>query len=236
VKIVILAGGKGSRLFELTKEIPKPLVSIGDKPIIWHIMQLYAHYGYKDFIIASGYKGGVLREQLPKYCEADWNIEIIDTGLETTKAHRIKQLENLIDDTFMLTWGDGVSDIDIDKLIEHHKRHGKIATITAVPRPRRFGYMELENDLVTRFSEKIPLREEWINGAFFVLEPEIFSYITDSSSLWEEEILANLIAKGELSAYKHRGFWKCMDTLCDKTELESLWNSSKPWKIWSDKR
>ena len=234
MKIVILAGGKGSRLFELTKEVPKPLVQIGDKPIIWHIMKMYAHYGFKDFIIATGYKGDVLKEQLPSYFDKDWNVDIIDTGLDTDKADRIKQLEKYIDDTFMLTWGDGVSNINIDKLLEHHRVHKKIATVTAVPRPRRFGYMQLENDIVTHFSEKKPLTQELINGAFFVLEPEVFSYISKEHTLWEEDILESLILKGELCAYRHEGFWKCMDAICDRSELESLWQKSQPWKIWDN--
>lgn len=231
MKVVILAGGRGTRLGEKNSE-PKPLVNIGGKPIIWHIMKIYAHYGCKDFIVATGYKGELVRKQLPAFLETDWKVNFVNTGLDISKAGRLNKLADFIDDTFMLTWCDGVSDINISALLKHHRSNGKIATVTAIQRPARFGYMQLEGDQVCNFSEKAPYQEDWINGAFFVLEPEIFQHIDDAKSSWEKEVLPYLISKKQLNAYRHQGFWQCMDTPYDQHLLEYLWQEEKKWQLW----
>jgi glucose-1-phosphate cytidylyltransferase len=255
MKVAILAGGKGSRLAEETQIKPKPMVEIGGRPILWHIMMYYAYYGYKDFIIALGYKGEVIKQYMVDYChlnsnltvklkngdvkihdgyECDWTVELIDTGMETLTGGRIKRLAPYVDrETFMLTWGDGVSDVNLDELLKFHRSHGKLATLTAVRPPARYGHLDLKGDSVAEFSEKVQTKEGWINGAFFVLEPGIFDYIEGDATQWEREPLERLSRDGELMAYRHASFWQCMDTLREKHILEELWRSGNaPWKMW----
>jgi glucose-1-phosphate cytidylyltransferase len=258
MKVAILAGGVGSRLAEETELKPKPMVEIGGKPIIWHIMMHYAHYGLTDFVIALGYKGEVIKKYMLDYaalsCDLrintrtglvslqgdpafDWNVDLVETGMNTQTGGRIKRLKHIIgNEPFMLTWGDGVSDVDLNALLSFHRSHGKLATLTAVRPTARFGHLDLEGDSVVEFSEKPQTREGWINGAFFVLEPEVFEYIDDDATSWEKGPLERLAREGQLMAYKHESFWQCMDTLREKKYLESLWESgAAPWKTWSEK-
>jgi glucose-1-phosphate cytidylyltransferase len=255
MKVGILAGGVGSRLSEETVVKPKPMVEIGGRPILWHIMMHYATYGFKDFVIALGYKGEVIKRYMADYCalesdmtvdlgtgrvelhgrhRQDWRVELIDTGQHTGTGGRIKRLVPYMGgETFFMTWGDGVSTVNLRELLAFHKRHGKIATVTAVRPPARFGRLDLEGDRVARFAEKPQLEEGWINGAFFVLEPEVADYIEDDSTMFEQGPLERLAKDGQLMAFRHEGFWQCMDTLRDKVRLEQLWESGKaPWKIW----
>jgi len=255
VKVVLLAGGMGSRLAEETEIRPKPMVEIGSMPIIWHIMKHYAHYGFDEFYVALGYKGGVIKRFFMEYsslnCDLrielkrgatevlsndteDWVVNLMDTGLLTSTGGRIKRLEKWIDNsTFMLTYGDGVSNVDLSKLLKFHREHGRIATVTAVRPPGRFGGMDLDDNLVTMFEEKGQIHSGWINGGFFVFEPTILDYIDDDDTVLEAESLVRLANEGQLAAYQHRNFWQCMDTLRDKRYLESLWNEeSPPWKTW----
>jgi glucose-1-phosphate cytidylyltransferase len=257
MKVAILAGGLGTRISEETENKPKPMVEIGGQPILWHIMMQYNHYGFKNFIIALGYKGAVIKKYMVDYCslhsnltvglrngevkahggyQPDWTIELIETGLTTNTGGRIKRLAPYIgNETFMLTWGDGVSDINLRELLDFHRAHGKLATLTAVRPPARFGHLELDGDQIVEFSEKPQTREGWINGAFFVLEPEVFDYIDGDDTQWEKAPLERLAAEGQLMAYKHNSFWQCMDTLRDKRLLEGLWASGQaPWKTWED--
>ena len=231
MKVVILAGGFGSRLFEETKDKPKPMIKIGGRPLLWHIMKLYAHHGFKDFIIAYGYKGEVI-QQLQEYMESDWKVQLVDTGIGTLSGGRIKRLEPYLNETFLLTWGDGVADLNITELLAFHRTHGKLATVTAVPAPTKFGHMILNEDEVTKFSEKEPFQEEWINGAFFVVEPRVFEYIEGDDTQFEKGPLQSLAQKGELMAYKHNGFWQCMDTIYEKLLLDDYWQKGAPWKVW----
>ncbi|NES87133.1 MAG: glucose-1-phosphate cytidylyltransferase, partial [Moorea sp. SIO2B7] len=229
MKVGILAGGLGTRLSEETVEKPKPMVEIGGKPILWHIMMLYSHYGFKDFTIALGYKAEVIKKYMVDYCslnsnltvnlksgevkmeesyKSDWNVELIDTGLHTNTGGRIKRLAPYIgNETFMLTWGDGVCDLNLNELLAFHKSHGKLATLTAVRPPARFGHLEIDNNQITEFSEKVQTKEGWINGAFFVLEPEAFDYIEGDDTQWEKAPLENLAKDGQLMAYQYEGFW-----------------------------
>jgi glucose-1-phosphate cytidylyltransferase len=257
MKVVILAGGLGSRLSEETVSKPKPLVQIGGKPIIWHIMKHYAAHGYEDFLIALGYKGDMIKQYFAEYAtlasdltvnlgankvirhtqqpEENWNVGLIDTGLHTHTAGRIRRLAPHYNGTFMATYGDGVSDVDISKLVDFHKSHGKLATMTAVRPPARFGAIEFDGDQITSFTEKPQTGEGWINGGFFVLEPEVLDYIESDDIDFSKEPLANLAKDGQLMAYRHQNFWQCMDTLRDKELLESLWDGgSAPWNNWSD--
>jgi glucose-1-phosphate cytidylyltransferase len=259
VKVAILAGGVGSRLSEETEIKPKPMVEVGGMPILWHIMKHYARYGYKDFVIALGYKGEYIKKYMLDYATLssnltvdfgrskvvrhngngngsidDWKVDLVDTGLETATGGRIKRLKPHIgNETFMLTWGDGVSNVDLDKLLAFHRAHGKLATVTAVRPPARFGRLELAGDRVSEFSEKPQLGEGWINGAFFVIEPAVFDYVDGDATQWEREPLERLAREGQLMAYRHDSFWQCMDTLRDRKLLESLWQSGNPpWKTW----
>jgi glucose-1-phosphate cytidylyltransferase len=259
MKVAILAGGRGSRLAEETAVKPKPMVEIGNRPILWHIMKIYNHFGYSDFIIALGYKGEVIKKYMVDYCSLstnltvdigagtvqshddnrpDWRVELIDTGIPTQTGGRIKRLQPYVgDEPFMLTWGDGVADIDIDALIDFHQAHGKLATMTIVRPPARYGHIEMNDRTgqVHRFTEKPQLGEGWINGAFFVLEPEVFDYIDGDDTVWEHEPLEGLARDGELMAYRHESFWQCMDTLREKVILENFWSSGEaPWKLWND--
>ena len=254
MKVAILAGGLGSRLAEETEIRPKPMVEIGNMPILWHIMKYYGHFGYDDFVIALGYKGEVIKKYVVDYASLtgdltvrlargevraheierdDWTVTLVDTGQSTATGGRVKRLaEHLGDETFMLTWGDGVSTVDLDKLLQFHRAHGKLATITAVRPPARFGHLQLDGDRITEFSEKPQVGEGWINGAFFVLEPEVMDYIEGDDTQFEREPLEQLAKDGQLMAYKHHGFWQCMDTIRDRKLLESLWATNPPWKVW----
>jgi len=257
VKVAILAGGFGSRLAEETEVRPKPMVEIGCQPILWHIMMYYAHYGFKNFLIALGYKGEVIKKYMVDYCslnndltvdlkngnvivhnesKQDWTVDLIDTGIQTQTGGRIKQLAPYIgNETFMLTWGDGVSDVNLHDLLSFHRSHGKLATLTAVRPPARYGYMKFNDDRVVEFTEKPQIGEGWINGAFFVLEHQVFDYINGDDTVWEREPLERLAKDGQLMAYRHTSFWQCMDTLREKHILESFWQSGNaPWKIWED--
>ena len=258
MKVVILAGGLGTRLSEETSSIPKPMVQIGDMPILWHIMKMYAKYGFNDFVILGGYKCYIIKEFFANYflhksdvCidlgknhleilesqSENWKITILDTGLNTLTGGRIKRAEKYLSDgPFFLTYGDGLSDINMSDLLSFHKTHKKSITMTAVQPEGRFGAMELDksSDKVTRFMEKPKGDGAWINGGFFVCEPEIFKYITQGDqTIWERDPLENLAKQNELYAYKHTGFWKPMDTLRDKMQLEEMWNKNQAlWKIW----
>lgn len=255
MKVVILAGGLGTRLTEETEVKPKPMIEIGGRPVLWHIMKHYAHYGFKEFFIALGYKGEVIKryfldyyslngsitidltkgkmEVYDKKCE-DWIIHLMDTGQETYTGGRVKRLEPwLTDGTFMITYGDGVSDIDLQELIRFHRSHGRIATVTAVRPPARFGGLIFDGDLVSDFTEKPQVGEGWINGGFMVLEPGIFSYLKGDNSILEMDALEQLATDRQLAAYRHDRFWQCMDTLRDKHLLERLWQEGgAPWKVW----
>jgi glucose-1-phosphate cytidylyltransferase len=255
MKVAILAGGKGTRLAEETHVRPKPMVEIGGKPILWHIMKTYAHYGFKNFVIALGYKGEYIKRYFVDLCHmskdltvdcdngqvyvhegnsVDWTVQLIDTGIETLTGGRIKRLAPYIGhETFMLTWGDGVSDIDLANLLRFHRSHGRLATLTAVRPTARYGHLDLEGNQVMEFSEKPQTKEGWINGAFFVLEPGIFDYIDGDMTQWEKEPMERLARDGQLMAYKHKSFWQCMDTFREKHILENLWQSGRaPWKVW----
>jgi glucose-1-phosphate cytidylyltransferase len=258
MKVGILAGGLGSRLAEETDVRPKPMVEIGAMPVLWHIMKMYEHYGMKDFVVALGYKGEYIKRYMVDYCSLsgdltvqlntgnvlsrgssapEWQVDLIDTGQKTNTGGRIKRIAPAMgDETFMLTWGDGVSDINLAELLKFHRSHGKLLTLTAVRPPARFGALEITADgQVTRFQEKPQIGEGWINGAFFVCEPGIADYIEGDATLFEKEPLENLAADGELMAYQHTGFWQCMDTMRDKVLLNTLWESGKaPWKTWDD--
>lgn len=256
MKVVILAGGYGTRLSEETVLKPKPMVEIGEKPILWHIMKSYSQYGHKDFVILLGYKGYYIKEYFANYFlhqsditintasgnlkvhnnnSEDWNVTLVDTGLESMTGARIKKAQNYIgDESFLLTYGDGVSDIDINKLIEFHQSHKGAVTITSVKPEGRFGSLDISSDFkVNKFTEKPKGDGQWINGGFFVCNKEIFDYLsTDKNCILERTPLENLAKDGQIYTYRHDEFWKCMDTLRDKQYLEELWATSPPWKSW----
>jgi glucose-1-phosphate cytidylyltransferase len=255
MKVAILAGGLGSRLAEETELKPKPMVEIGGRPILWHIMKQYSHYAFNEFYIALGYKGEEIKryfldyynlngsmtvnlatgklEPHEKECE-EWIVHLVDTGLETLTGGRIKRLEPwLKNETFMVTYGDGVSDIDLNGLLKFHRSHGRIATVTAVRPPARFGGLIFDGDMVADFTEKPQIGEGWINGGFLVFEPEVFDYLSGDDSSLEADALERLAADKQLVAYRHDQFWQCMDTTRDMRLLESLWKSGDaPWKVW----
>ncbi len=232
MQVVILAGGFGTRLSEETDLIPKPMVTIGNIPILQHIMNLYAAYGHKDFVVALGYKAHVIVEYFKNNKNSNWNIDLVDTGLETSTGGRIKKLKNFLDEEFLLTYGDGLSNVNIAELIEHHRRFGKIATVTAVRPPARFGTIEISNGVVSRFAEKDPQDAGWINGGFFCLNKKVCDYILDFTTSFESEPLNHLVEIQELSAFEHSGWWQPMDTLRDKRTLESIWSKGEaPWVI-----
>ncbi len=257
MKAVILAGGYGTRISEETAVRPKPMVEIGDKPILWHIMKIYSFYGINEFIICCGYKGYMIKEYFANYFlymsdvtfdminnkteihqngAESWRVTLIDTGEETMTGGRLKRARDYIgDDTFCLTYGDGVSNVNIKQLINFHVEQKTLATLTAVQPPGRFGAISLKQDenKILSFREKTKGDGAWINGGFFILEPRVMDYISDDTTVWEQEPLQKLAHNGMLSAYKHDGFWQPMDTLQDKNVLEELWNACKaPWKVW----
>ncbi len=256
MKVVILAGGVGTRLSEETSVIPKPMVEVGGKPILWHIMKIYSHFGFNDFIVCLGYKGYIIKEYFSHYflhnsdvtidmkknkvsvhstTSEPWKITLVDTGLETITGGRIKRIKKYIGkESFLMTYGDGVGRIDIRELVRFHRKHKKMATVTAVQPLGRFGSLDIgRSSKVSSFLEKPQGDNNWINAGFFVLEAGIFDYIKGDSTHWEKEPLENLAKSDQLVAYKHTGFWKPMDTLRDKLELERLWDANKaPWKMW----
>ena len=230
MKVILLAGGFGTRLSEYTDTIPKPMVQIGEKPILWHIMNFYAQYRHKDFFVALGHKGEVIKEYFSKISEK-WNINLIDTGQKTMTGGRVKRLQKFIgNETCMLTYGDGLSDINLNSLIDFHKSHRKLITVSAVRPPARFGAIKLSDDRVISFKEKSHLEEGWINGGFFVIEPDFFNFIDGDDTYLEREPLERAVSKGELFAYKHNGFWQCMDTKRDKDNLEEIYSRGAPWQ------
>jgi glucose-1-phosphate cytidylyltransferase len=257
MKVAILAGGAGTRLMEETSTRPKPMIEIGGRPLLWHIMQHYAASGFSEFVIALGYKGEMIKKYMLEYASLEgnlsidlqqgkarrhdvkgtpnWQVDLIDTGIKTNTGGRIKRLGPYLDSgTFMLTWGDGVSDVDLSELLRFHRSHGKLATVTAVRPPARFGHLEFEGERVREFSEKPQTAEGWINGAFYVLEPEVLDYIEGDKTPWEREPMERLARDGELMAYKHEGFWQCMDTMRDLVWLQRAWRAGRaPWKTWS---
>ena len=234
MKAVILAGGLGTRISEETYIKPKPMIEIGGMPLLWHIMKTYSFYGINDFIICCGYKAEVITEYFNSFDSDTWNVQLVDTGLDTMTGGRLKKIQNYVnDETFCFTYGDGLSDISITDLIKFHKNNQAIATVTAVQPPARFGALELNKNKVVSFREKPPGDVNWINGGFFVLEPSVFDYIDDDSTVWEKEPLENLAKNNQLFAYKHSGFWQPLDTLKEKNKLENLWSSGNPpWKVW----
>jgi len=256
MKVVILAGGFGTRLSEETDLKPKPMIEIGEKPILWHIMQIYSYYGFNDFIICLGYKGYMIKEYFHHYFlhhsdltidfnnnnieyhnskTEPWKVTLIDTGLHTMTGGRIKRIQQYVkNETFMMTYGDGIGSVNIKELFKFHKKHGKHVTVTAVQPLARFGALDLDNkNNILSFKEKPKGDYTWINGGFFILEPQIFDYIEGDSIHWEREPLENLTKDKQFVAFKHYGFWRPMDTLRDKRELEKLWESGNaPWKIW----
>jgi len=256
MKAVILAGGLGTRISEETHLKPKPMIEIGGRPILWHIMKIYSAHGVNDFIICCGYKGYVIKEYFANYFlhmsdvtfdmasnqmevhhkkAEPWRVTLVDTGEETLTGGRLKRVANYVqnEDAFCFTYGDGVADVDVTAELNFHRRHGKLATVTAVQPPGRYGALLREGDAVSGFQEKPPGDGAWINGGFFVLNPKVIDFIDGDSSSWEGRPLETLAAKGELQAFEHEGFWQPMDTLREKTYLEQLWSSGKaPWKSW----
>ena len=229
MKVILLAGGFGTRLSEYTDTIPKPMVQIGGKPMLWHIMNIYAKYNHKDFIIATGYKSEIIKKYFSKNTE-NWNITLVETGKNTMTGGRVKRLQKIIGkETCMLTYGDGLSDINLDSLLTFHKKHKKLVTVLAVRPPARFGAIELKGDQVTNFKEKSHLGEGWINGGFFVIEPEFFNFIDGDDTYLEREPLEKAAREGQFFAYKHNGFWQCMDTKRDKDNLEEIYSKNALW-------
>jgi glucose-1-phosphate cytidylyltransferase len=254
VKAVILAGGFGTRISEESAVRPKPMVEIGGHPILWHIMKIYSAHGIRDFVVCTGFKGNQVKEYFAAYVinmsdvtidlatgeierhassGDDWKVTVIDTGENTMTGGRLKRIAAHVDDTFCMTYGDCVSDVDIGALVDFHRRQGGLATLTAIQPPGRFGALELEADLISHFMEKPQGDGGWVNGGFFVLEPAVFEYIAGDETVWEREPLQRLAREGNLSAYRHEGYWQNMDTLRDKMVLEEQWASERPpWKLW----
>lgn len=254
MKVIILAGGFGTRLSEYTETIPKPMVTVGGKPIIWHIMRSYAHFGHKDFYLALGYKAEVIKEYFLHYRslnadftvdlsngsivphqtdETDWKVTLVHTGLESMTGGRVKRLQEFIgNEPFMLTYGDGVADIDLEALLNFHKSHGKMVTVSAVHPGARFGEIEMQEQQVISFQEKPQTGQSWINGGYFIIEPEFFDLIEGDQTILEREPLEKVAETGELMAFHHDGYWQCMDTRRDRDQLEALWESGHaPWKV-----
>lgn len=256
MKVVILAGGLGTCLAEETEIKPKPMVEIGEHPILWHIMKHYANYGFKEFVLALGYKGDMIKRffvehsslqgnlsiemktgmvTVRQHTNEDWRVHLVDTGLESSTGGRVGRIREYIsNETFMLTYGDGVSNVDISALMSLHKKCGRTVTLTAVRPPARFGGLIFNGDLVEQFTEKPQIGEGWINGGFMVMEPAVFDYIKSDATNLEVDVLDELASRGQLAAFKHGDFWQCMDTLRDKKQLESLWQQGKaPWRTWA---
>lgn len=254
MKVILLAGGYGTRLSEYTDLVPKPMVPIGGRPILWHIMQRYSHFGHKEFLVALGYKAEIIKEFFLNYRALnsdftvnlvdgsvvphqldpiDWKVTLVDTGMQSMTGGRVKRMQRFVgSQTCMLTYGDGVSNININELLEFHRAHGKMVTVTAVRPPARFGEMELKDDVVTSFKEKPQLHEGWINGGYFVIEPEFFDLIDGDETVMEAGPLEKAAVLNELRAYRHDGYWQCMDTKRDLDALEKLWsNGDAPWKL-----
>ena len=256
IPVVILCGGMGTRLSEETEARPKPLVEIGHRPILWHIMKHYSRHGFNDFFLALGFKGEQIKRYFREFYELNrdfvisledghvrmlnhnttepWKIHLVDTGLASLTGTRLKTLQSLIGGrTFMMTYGDGVGNVDLPTLLDFHRSHGGLVTLTAVRPPARFGALEFEGSRVRHFKEKSTLQEGWINGGFFVIEPKALEYVDEGNVMWEHAPMERLAAEGQLHAYKHEGFWQCMDTVRDVRYLESLWASGNPqWKTW----
>jgi len=258
MKAVILAGGLGTRISEESHLKPKPMIEIGGKPILWHILKIYSHYNVNEFIICLGYKGYVIKEYFANYFlhmsdvtfdvsantmyvharhAEPWKVTLVDTGDDTYTGGRLKRIKSFLDsdESFCFTYGDGLSDVNISDLINFHKKHGKLVTLTSVKPPGRYGAMEIVNDKVIKFFEKPPGDGGWINGGYFVLSPGVFDYIEGDKTSWESEPMMKIADEGEMVAFQHYGFWHAMDTLRDKNHLEVLWNSnSVPWKVWTN--
>ena len=253
MKVILLAGGLGTRLSQYTETLPKPMVQIGGKPILWHIMKTYAHFGHKDFYVALGYKAEVIKDYFLHYRtlnadftvdlgtgvvnshqlnEVDWKVTLVNTGQDSMTGGRVKRMKPFIgNETCLLNYGDGLSNVDLDQLIKFHKSHGKLVTVTAVHPGARFGELEIKGEQVTSFQEKPQTRQGWINGGYFVIEPEFFDLIHDDQTILEREPLERVAEMDELMAFQHKGFWQCMDTKRDRNNLEEFWNSGKaPWK------
>jgi glucose-1-phosphate cytidylyltransferase len=254
MKVIILAGGFGTRLSEYTESIPKPMVTVGGKPILWHIMKTYAKFKHKDFYLALGYKAEIIKEYFLNYRTlnsdftvdlsnadvvkhqqdpVDWKVTLVDTGVNSMTGGRVKRIQDFIgNESFLLTYGDGVADIDLDALVKFHKSHGKMVTVSAVHPAARFGELDILNNVVTSFKEKPQVTQGWINGGYFVIEPEFFDLIEGDGTILEKEPLEQAAKMGELMAYKHAGYWQCMDTKRDRDHLEELWNSEiSPWRV-----
>ena len=258
MKVVILAGGFGTRISEESHLRPKPMVEVGGMPVLWHVMKYYSSFGLNEFIICAGYKQNVIKEWFADYyinhsdvtfdfvkkekitvhaTESDpWRVTVVDTGLNTMTGGRIKRIGRYLDDEpFCMTYGDGVSNVDIAKELEFHKKHGKLATLTTVHPDSRFGVLDIQSNQIMAFREKSDADVGWINGGFMILDPKVLDYIEGDSTVFERDPLEKLVADGQLMAFRHRGFWQCMDTLRDKERLEGLWNSKKaPWKRWEN--
>lgn len=257
MKVVILAGGFGTRISEESQYKPKPMIEIGGKPILWHVMKLYSHYGYNEFVICAGYKQEYIKEWFANYFiynsditfdflagnkiivhneySEPWKVTVVDTGLNTMTGGRLKRIKEYLgeDDAFLMTYGDGVSNVNVHKLVEFHKNHSKLATLTAVVPEGRFGVMDIEGDTIHSFREKSKHDMGWINGGFMVLNTKVLDYIENDSTVFEREPLETLANTGELMCFKHAGFWQCMDTLRDKQKLEKYWeDGNAPWKVW----
>jgi glucose-1-phosphate cytidylyltransferase len=255
MKVVILAGGYGTRLSEETEILPKPMIEIGGRPLLWHLMKAFSEQGYNEFVVALGYKGDVIKRYFMQYADTvsdlridlgtgkterqgeikeDWKIELIDTGQDTMTGGRLKRLRDHLGETFIFTYGDGLSTVDVPKLVDFHRAHGKLATVTAVQPPSKFGMLQLNGSRVSKFAEKPAEATSYINGGFFVLEPEAIDLVESDDMPWEREPCESLAADGQLQAYVHDGYWQCVDTLHELRLLRNAWNDGEaPWKIWS---